>query len=205
MKFRELLNRTTIRYIVITILLGAIGSGLWEWLLKPSLMELSQFGLSVATLGVKAFKDSLYQEIAQGLHEEPSLRMYVVVFSMLPIVVLGFVAGFTSARRSARQGVAPSAFQSAVLRMGPVFVVSAYALLLISIIQANQLAYVNRAIAHFNQLLTITAPYVSEDARLAYKAQFAQVASAEDYGAVVAKLDDVCRAKALRCPTFSVW
>jgi hypothetical protein len=45
MKFKDFINRTTIRWIVITIVLGAIGSGLWERLLKPSLFRCCDYRL----------------------------------------------------------------------------------------------------------------------------------------------------------------
>jgi hypothetical protein len=54
--------------------------------------------LNVATLGIAKFKDSLYQDIALGFREEPSLRLYSVVFAFMPALALGFTSGLLSSQ-----------------------------------------------------------------------------------------------------------
>jgi hypothetical protein len=205
MNFRDVLTAKSLRFIVITVFLGAIGSGAWEWLLKPFLMGATDFGLNVATLGVRSFKDSLYKDIARGLHEESSLRLYAAVFGLLPCFILGIVTGALQARKKAKAGIATTAFDRAMDKLGmPLLVLLIFALVF-SMVQANQLAYVNRSITHVHQLLAIVDPYIREDERLLFRSQFAQIASSEDYSKLTSALEAICNAKALKVPEFAVW
>jgi len=93
MGIRNLLTWKTSRYVLFTVILGALGSGAWEWMLKPIIRVASNFGLSIATLGLEKFKNSLYADIALGFHEDPSLRLYSVIFRLLPFFILGVIVG----------------------------------------------------------------------------------------------------------------
>jgi len=75
----------------------------------------------------------------------------------------------------------------------------------ISLIEVNQLAYIDGAISHFRRLLAITAPYMPAETRLMYESRFAQIASSEDYVALERDLQGICHGKSLKCPSFSVW
>jgi hypothetical protein len=47
-------------------------------------------------------------------------------------------------------------------------------LLVFFIVQANQLAYVNRAVGHMQQLFAIVDPYISDLERLRMRSAFAE-------------------------------
>lgn len=205
MDFRALLTNKTIRFVVVTIFLGAIGSGLWEWMLKPFLMGASDFGLNVATLGMRTFKDSLYKEIARGLHEESSLRVYTAVFALLPCFILGVLTGALHARKKAAAGLETTRYDRVMEKLSRPMLVLLVFVLVFSVVQANQHAYVNRAVTHFHQLLSIAGPHLSEEDRTQYKSRFAQISSSDDYATLTAALEDLCRAKSLNTPTFAVW
>jgi len=205
MEFRQLFTAKTLRFISVTILLGAVGSGAWEWLLKPVLMNASEFGLNVATLGLQRFKDSLYKEIAFGFHEEPSIRLYVAVFGLLPAFILGVAIGFFQASNWHKKGSLNNGYDKLLEKLvRPVLVIMTF-LLMFSIIQANQLAYINRAVTHFNVLLRIAGPVLAENQRIQYQSQFAQISSDDDYARIITELTEVCHAKNLRTPEFVVW
>ena len=57
------------------IVLGAIGSGVWDIIGRPSLGSLQRVILTIASLGVKALKDTTYLEIAKGFTEATSTRL----------------------------------------------------------------------------------------------------------------------------------
>jgi hypothetical protein len=205
MNISDLLNAKTLKYVLATIILGAVGSGAWEWLLRPALAGSSDFLLSVGTLGVKAFKDSLYAEIARGLHEGSGLKLISLVFSFLPGVMTGFVFVLLLAhfRRKANKAPVPAIGSDrliAVFTVAFVVFVSAF-----SLIQSVQVSYVNRAVTHFNQLMNIAGPYLQEQDRLLYLSRFAQIASREDYAAINQALTEICLKQKLRTPTFDVW
>ena len=207
MKIQELLTRRAVKLIVVTIVLGALGSGLWEWLLKPALTGTSEFVLNIATLGLEKFKDSLYREIAFGFREEPSLRVFSVLYNMLPSFLIGFYIGLIlirSSLKSAENGILVTAQKVFDLILKPIFLFVAF-LLVFSIVQSSQVTYINRAITHFNQLFAIAAPYLSEQQRLMNRSEFARISSKADYERVVADLRSVCMKNGVKPPEFSVW
>lgn len=205
MDLRSLLTAKTLQFVAITVAVGAIGSGAWEWVLKPFLMGATDFGLNVATLGIRSFKDSLYKDIARGLHEESSMRIYTAVFALLPCFILGVVTGALRARKQAKAGAEISAFHRAIKKLGKPILVLLIFLLVFSIVQANQLAYINRAITHVHQLLAIVDPHIREEERLLYRSQFAQISSSEDYAKLTSALEAIGRSNNLRVPDFAVW
>jgi hypothetical protein len=88
------IDKKNLQWIVITIFLGAVGSGFWEYILKPIALSSTNIFLEIATLGVVNFKNSLYVEIAQGHHEEPSLSLLKFSLSVLPGAILGILLTF---------------------------------------------------------------------------------------------------------------
>lgn len=55
------------------LIVGGLGNGVWEHILEPGLRGGASVLLSVATLGVEAFKDDIYLDIAKGFHEKQSV------------------------------------------------------------------------------------------------------------------------------------
>lgn len=205
MELRSLISLKTIRFIVITVLLGAIGSGAWEWILKPFITGASEFGLNIATLGIRSFKDSLYQDIGRGLHEESSLRVFTAIFAFVPCFILGAITGTLAARRRNRNGEETSRLERAVDKIAQPMLILSIFILVFSVVQANQHVYVNRAVTHFNQLLVIAGPYMDEETRILYRSNFAQISSSDDYAKLIGNLEKICRENKLKTPRFAVW
>jgi hypothetical protein len=205
MKLADILNAKTLKFTAVTIVLGAIGSGAWEWLLRPALAGSTDFLLSVGTLGVKTFKDSVYADIARGLHEGASLRLVSFVFSFGPGVLTGsvFMLLFAYHRVKAEKEPVPSLVSDrlfAAVSVSMVVFLTAF-----SLIQAVQISYVNRAATHFDQLLNIAGPHLTDSERILYRSRFAQIATREDYASLVHSLDVLCRKNKFRTPEFDVW
>jgi 4-hydroxybenzoate polyprenyltransferase len=55
------------------ILIGALGSGLWEGFLKQSLMWVGTFILDIATLGLNSLRDGMYLDAAKGTYERTAI------------------------------------------------------------------------------------------------------------------------------------
>jgi len=62
------------------VLLGALGSGLWDLFLKDALFWLGTKSLAVATFGFQRIRDTAYIEAAKGHREIPST---VVLFCVI--------------------------------------------------------------------------------------------------------------------------
>ena len=56
------------------IVVGALGNGVWQYIIEPGVQGGVSVILNIATLGVQSFKDAIYAEIAIGFHEKQSLN-----------------------------------------------------------------------------------------------------------------------------------
>ena len=79
--------------ILITILLGAVGSGVWQYIIEPSFSSGINIFLNIVTLGMEEFKNNIYMEIAKGFHEESSNKILIMLtmifcFAMFFIYIL---------------------------------------------------------------------------------------------------------------------
>jgi hypothetical protein len=199
---RSLLTLKILRFIAATVVLGAVGSGAWEWVLKPSLVGLSEFGLNVATLGVKSFKDALYSDVARGLHEASSLQLYVTFASVVPGFLLGAFMAKVRPFKATAAGAKPSFREKYSATMVWLILLAFFVFFTI---HSNQISYVNRAITHVHQLFAIVDPYIQESERLMYRSEFSQVSSSRDYIKLTTKLEAICLSKKLKAPKFVVW
>ncbi|KIH76741.1 hypothetical protein SAMN05660860_00884 [Geoalkalibacter ferrihydriticus] len=71
----EFLKRRKIFTVFAAIVLGAIGSGTWEYIFKPIILLSRDFILNVTTLGIEKFKNEVYLDISRGYTENTSLNI----------------------------------------------------------------------------------------------------------------------------------
>src|SRR3990172_1958525 len=89
---RKSILRTTLA-IVGAIVVGALGSGVWQNILGPLLAFLRDWALSIATFGLEAYKDNLYRDVARGFRESAGIGMlelvtplFVAALVVLPVM-----------------------------------------------------------------------------------------------------------------------
>lgn len=91
----ELLKDKTIIGIIVTIILGAIGSGLWDIAIKPFFKIAARYILKFYTFGLERFRNPIYQRISQG-KVDISISIYsilVLTFIFFPML---FIIAFIS-------------------------------------------------------------------------------------------------------------
>jgi hypothetical protein len=72
--------------ILATIILGAIGSGLWERMLGPFLDWLTRATIGLYASAFSTYQDSIYANAAKGFHEAHSLAVYTLIIGILPLL-----------------------------------------------------------------------------------------------------------------------
>lgn len=202
------LQKNYLKWVVITVLLGAIGSGVWEYILKPIALGGTNFLLEVATLGVANFKDSLYEEIALGHHELPSLSLLSFTFGFLPGIMVGIllIAVILRPMVNVIRGAVTNDDKQRLKRR--VFLLTGLFTLFLftfSLVYVSRVGYINRAITHFNQLLATSGPYLNQDERLNYISKFTQVRNREEFAQVIEDLSRICKQNKQKTPKFSIW
>jgi hypothetical protein len=72
------------------ILLGAIGSGVWEYLIKPITNKSSNIILNIITFNINSFKSQLYTDIAKGYTQDTILSIMLsnlLIFLLCTIIL----------------------------------------------------------------------------------------------------------------------
>jgi len=75
--------------VIGAILIGAIGSGVWEHLLKPTIKFISYSTVKILSLISSNFKDEVYVNASYGFNEEYSMKTYfLLVFGIIYIILV---------------------------------------------------------------------------------------------------------------------
>lgn len=211
--------------IVGAILIGAIGSGLWDVGVKPGGRWLGRAILDVATLGSASVKDATYREAARGYHEEAVLEIY----SMFLGLITGFVFGipiFMRPRKSRPTMLVRSpqdmgsddlarlalerkrAFELQTRRRFRLFYMSELLVLLmvsflfVKLLKTNQ---ANRACTFYSQSMAICRPYIDERQAQMLASQFAGIQGRADYIGIVDELRRIAASNHRQLPDYQPW
>ncbi|MDP1857922.1 MAG: hypothetical protein Q8K82_04590 [Gemmatimonadaceae bacterium] len=68
-----------------------------------------------------------------------------------------------------------------------------------------QLQYISGAVAHFEQVVSLSAPSLTATELLETRAQFAAIKSTDDYRLLLERLKKAAEASGRRIPEFDVW
>lgn len=191
--------KSKILWVVVTLVLGALGSGLWELAFKPVLSWLATLGLDIVTLGLDSLRNGLYEEAAKGQYE----RVGIALVSALAGTLAAITTIVLLVPRRQRIRHATEAIDQSRRRLFdalPLLFLTTLALLLF-----QRICYINRAVNYFQQLATIAAPYLSEQERLLVHSKFSQVATREQYLVVISNLQSVGREHGAVVPEFTVY
>lgn len=178
--------------VVVPIVLGALGSGLWE-LLKPLGSGAWNAILAVATLGIESVRDDLYATAARA----GSVRAQVafgyqslggIVAALLALVLLVYWR------------VSPSPFKAARL-MVPVLLFLSGTL----VFSSARSSYVVGLAGYSDQLQVIAAPYLDPSRRLELASRLAQATSRSDYVAVLTEIQGELRGRGVKFPERSFY
>jgi len=205
-----------------TLLLGALGSGLWEIALKPLAQWSGTTILTIATLGSTAIKDDNFREAAKGLHESSALQLFALV-TMAFIGLVSGLFGYFSGRRVSANKISESyqdldeataianlkaelealnqkrySYQLGLAGCGFL----AACLLLISYLKLLQ---ANNAYTFYAQSMSICRPYMDDQEVHILESRFASITGRADYIAVTDELRQIAASNHRKLPDFKPW
>ncbi|MFX0199722.1 MAG: hypothetical protein ACFFCW_26670 [Candidatus Hodarchaeota archaeon] len=217
--------------LIIAIVAGAIGSGVWIHIFGPLIYWSRDKILTVTTLGIQAFKDSTYQQIASGFHESASdtllfdfryLLMMVFILVTLHLIVRG-----REIRRRIQKDIdqlekteeekKPSledlhekfslahTRSNRIVKRGYILFMFAIIWSMVFMISTIRLRYINSAISHFQQVLTICSPYLEPGKEKQVISSFAQIRSQKEYVNLLDDLKKIATTNKLYLPKFNIW
>jgi hypothetical protein len=211
-----------------TIILGAIGSGLWSLLFEPVSLWTGRVLFTIATLGLDSLRTNVYAEVAKGLHEESSLVILTLIV-FITFLALGYYRGILYGERHGDRKIkriisqiktdipdeddlTQSIKQALEARMN---VLSGQLSKLITLIlicaivfcsfQLFTTSYTNAAVTHFRQCYTICEPFISDQQAKDFRSRFALVRSRTDYVTLLQDFYKIAAANGRKCPEFTAF
>ena len=213
--------------VILTILLGAVGSGVWEYVLKPSLGSVSEFILNIATLGIETFKNDIYIQIAKGFSDRTSISILNLINSLLMMAIIVYILTlkdkvFPSEDQDLLKDTSKlSQEESAELlkhykqllatgkrKLKKLFIFAVLLLFLLIGIQymnSFKLGYINKSIVYYQQLKSISQPYISKKELDEINSKFALIKTKNDYVLVISYLEKTLKDNNLEIKKFDVW
>jgi hypothetical protein len=193
-----------------TILLGALGSGLWS-LLEIPLWKVGNWFLSATTLGITSIRDDIYAKAALGLHELPSLYLLLIVCVLM--FTLPVLQALKPSMRSAIRGLViknesePS--HEDVLRRTKklLYVISLIGALIGSyfIVKFMMVNQENLIVAYFRQYVTAIRPYTSEPEYIQLNSTFSRMKSKHDYLILMSQMRNIAKQNGFELPEANTW
>lgn len=184
--------------IVVTIILGALGSALWEYT-RPYWSRIGNTLFSIITLGLKSRRDQVYKDAARGYHEAASFEILLIIYTFFVAIAIGITAAFyltpalmlpnpltlsvcdkkevAAEKRECileqrKENVEPTARILGILALfSSVMLLSNY----LSMYKTNIL------ITRYNRSLRLIRPYIDEKKFYLLEQEFALVKDKEDY------------------------
>jgi MFS family permease len=134
--------------LLAAILLGAIGSGVWEAALKPLLQYLGELIVTLSSSVSVTFKDGLYSEAAEGFHEKHSLALITFIYGVIAgVATVALMVGPVWRRLRAlkrERTEAPKVSPSAGRRRLFVAIVGVFSIVALGMFVTARDAYINR-------------------------------------------------------------
>jgi hypothetical protein len=205
--------------IVGTVVLGALGSGLWDVALKNVFTALGRAMLTGISFVYVHLNDTIYLEIAKGHTDRVSLWL-VSCFALLFGSLTGLATGYLSIRYANATHVQNAHGEPCKLKplqrfliclsdkrkvLNGVVLLSTLFLVSIFLVQSCMLFYVSNAITQYEQEYAICLPFLNDHDRAFNRSQFAQIRTREDYERVLQILQQVAATNNIALPKFNIW
>jgi hypothetical protein len=205
--------RRRIRTIGIALVLGAIGSGLWEVLLRPACVATGNGLLTLLSRTANGYVDALHEPIANGHAGHEALHVFTIGSMLLlssywlAVIVLRSMMDrlvhkveerpmpqSLGSRLLAGSGALPVRARRLRRRSTVVMVVLASLTSVLVLEGVFRAMYEWRAVTFVERSLDILAPKMAESERLRLRAQYRSIGSAGDFYA----LEDALRGEATK-------
>lgn len=174
---------------VVTVLLGAVGSGLWEFALRPCFSWLASFCIDGLLSISSGFTTAVYVDIAKG--QADRIDKAILGYGTGAVLGLGGIGLKTWARE---KGPTPKRKASKVLFPLTVFVCS------VVLFGFFLTLFMTNRINDFEQLVSITAPYLDDAQLKKVKSEFGQIHRRDDYEKLMRELRGVAHSNGAYLP-----
>jgi hypothetical protein len=224
--FESVKTNSVVKWVVWVlgvIVLGALGSGFWEIVLKPAFVHASYGLMTLSSLGIESVRTGIYEGIATGSTSRAGVQtlnlVTLLTVALSALVFNYFLIHYVESQRerkrldgSAEQRKSPEELIQQLRKLlkfqrGLLYWLGFWILLMsgMLLVDLSRVFYENAAVVHFQQALKIAAPYLSDTDRATVESRFAQIHSKSEYVAIVDGLARTATEHGQQVPAFNAW
>lgn len=202
------MTRENVKYVLVTVLLGAIGSGLWNYAGEPLLKWISATYISAAQKLNSGYYDYLHSEIGKGTNSQVELltaTLSMAIFILL-ILLSTLIMRFQFLSTEAKT-ISSSERNSAIKVIDLLFYIGILAAIIFFfgiVSTVIKQTYRTDAVIFIERSLDIIAPKIDQQKNIAMRAQYRSIESANDFYVLHDELITLGKENSLKLPEFDV-
>jgi hypothetical protein len=184
--------------VCITILLGAIGSGVWENILSPGLDWTYRAAVDLVSTVSLDYKNRIYEKASMGFHEDFSFRLFSLVTMLLPLLLMFLGANKFSQLFNVFKGIIDTS--SIKFQLVMQVLIFSFAFFALYANARNEAIQKTRSYSLIS--LDILHPYVGGERFIQLKSEFLQVKTSEEFYSFNKVIVHEAKINALAIPEF---
>ena len=203
MNISQHLTKKKLLWLAGTLLVGALGSGLWEAIIKPGMLWFGTLMLNLGTLGLSSLRDGMYADVAKGTYE----RAGVMLLSIATGSLCGFLTGpliVGLLLRNRGENGLPTSAVVRIIRKNWALTAVPLIFSMIFFVNLFRVSYIIRASSYADQLIRIVGPYVNDKERLELQSELSQISNRDKYIQLTDKLKRIAVENKASVPVFTV-
>jgi glucan phosphoethanolaminetransferase (alkaline phosphatase superfamily) len=173
---------------MIAIIIGAIGSGLWEFFCSDSVQHITRVSVKTISLIFNSYRDNLHSQIGTGCKESIG-SLFIVMIVVGTVCLLSIHIVIKAYKRSK--------FRS--IFIAPILLAICLLYLHIFI----RVSYTHKAVVYVERSIEILAPYINKQERLRLHGLYRSVDNAEKFYELYNTINEKAKNKSIKLTTFT--
>ena len=184
--------------IAATVILGAVGSGVWERLLSPALDWMFRTSVDLVSTVSLRYKNGIYEAAAKGFHEDYSLRIFAIALLFLSLFFLIYAMRKHDGMN--QRFIQPLLSRKGLAQWIAVVASIAFALMVFYSVARHQAT--NQITTYSIQSMDILRPYIGEEKYILFRSNFLLIKSADQFERFNLSLIQEAKAGGVSLPDF---
>jgi glucan phosphoethanolaminetransferase (alkaline phosphatase superfamily) len=173
---------------IIAIIIGTIGSGLWEFFFSDSVQHITRASVKTISLIFNSYRDNLHSQIGMGCKESTG-SLFIVMIVVGTVCLLSVHIVIKAYKRSKLLSVFTA----------PILLVICLLYLHIFI----RVSYTHKAVVYVERSIEILAPYINNQERLRLHGLYRSVDNAEKFYELYNTINEKAKNKSIKLTTFT--
>lgn len=177
------------------IFLGALGSGLWEKILSPTLLWLFEKASYLLNSISSNYMDSIYNEASNGFHEYYSFHEYLGFWE---IVIFFYIYLLYILTKSNTKTLSKIVASINIIRLRKIFISLSIFVIMLSVFNISRTIYINNIITKTLSNIEIVSAVIEDKEYKMLKSKFHSMMNENDYLQLQKKITEIAEKHNLR-------